>query len=81
MKPKIKNYCFAALIIGAMLMITIKVLTSITTIRDPLAAEIISLILNYIYISGPIVAIIICTGIIVSKIEGLNKKDESGKDN
>ena len=62
-----------------MIMFTFSILTAVAEFNIAIA-KVISFILNYIHICGPIVAIIICTGIIVSKIESLNNKSESDKE-
>ena len=76
MKSTIKKYSLIAVVVGLMLAVTYRILTTISTIKDVAIANFLSLVLNYIFISGPVVAIIICTGIIVSKLEEKNKKDE-----
>ena len=80
MKSTVKKYCFSTIIISLMVMITFSVLTAVAKFNVE-AAEIIAYILNYINICGPIATVIICTGIIVSKIENLNKEDKTGKSN
>ena len=78
MKQTVKKYTLMALLVVVMLFISVCVLVMATT--SGASSGYIVTIMIFAFCLANAAITIICTGIIVSKIEGLNKKDEEDKE-